>query len=255
VVPLPGQRERRVARAATEFIRGDDAGDETFAGRKIQRIRHLAIHAEHGPSILPLDGHEIGNATHRAVIAKQVGIPIALRRIDQAALRHALVLQGNAAFIRAGDCVRAVDNHGAHAAPRPSDIEQVILAADLPHLGTFRRQADVGSGHPAGIRDDDLIHSTAFDTGNVRSQLDQPQVACPVDHVHAPVIVEEQRVVVQRGAKRVRGPRAILKVSGPIDVRVAGRAGERRRVERAVVTPQAAGPRTRAVGVLSIPKR
>ncbi len=88
----------------------------------------MTVVAEHGPAVLPFHGHQIWDATDRAVVLEHIGIPLAVRGVDQSALGHALVLQGDPALVWPGDSVGAVDQHGAHATLRPGDVEDVVFA-------------------------------------------------------------------------------------------------------------------------------
>jgi hypothetical protein len=142
VVPLPCQTEYGVARAPLEIVGGHEVAEAALAGRDIQRHRHLAIDAEDGPAVFPSHGHDEGHTAHGAVVLEQVGVPLAVGRVDDAPLRDALVPQDDSAFVRAGDRVGPVDDLRAHVAARPSDVEQVVLPVHLDHLRSFRRQAD-----------------------------------------------------------------------------------------------------------------
>ncbi len=175
VVPLPDERQRPVSGFAIKFVGCDDAGDESIAGRKfVEFLRCLAVHAENRPAVLPSRGNQPGEAAHRAVVAEQIGIPIAVGRIDQSALCDALVLHGDATFIGAGDLVGAVDEHGAApAAFRRGDIEEVILAVDLEELGTLGAQTAcfIGAEQQVCVFDDHLVDAVRHNAREVGKQF------------------------------------------------------------------------------------
>src|ERR1041384_2953768 len=76
-----------------------------------------------------------------------------------------------------------------------------------------------------------------------------------MDHIYAAIIVEEKRMIVQRGPERSLRPVSRLDIFGFIYMRLARRAGKSCNVERAVVIAQAARPRAGSVSVPPVLQR
>ncbi len=252
MVPLPGEGERVALLGAREVIGLDDAGDEALVGGQAERVGGLSIGTEDGPVILPGDGDEVGDASDCAVVTEEVGEPLSVGGIDESALGDAFILEGDAAFVGAGDGIAAMDEDRAHASAGPGDIEKVIVAVDFEELGAFGGEACGAGGYGRGVGDDDLVEAVGLDAGEVGFEFDETEVAGAVEHVGAVVVVEEERVIVERGFQGGFGPGALFDVLGGVDVGSAGGAGEGCDVERALVVAEAAGPGAGAVAVFSV---
>ena len=144
-----------------------------------------------------------------------------------------------------------MDDHRAHAPPRPGDVEEVVLAVHLEQLRTLGRQPDVRARRCAGILDQDLVQAPRLGPRNVCLEFGDAEGAAAGNHVGLAVVIEEQRMVVEHRLEGNRLPRPLLDVLGRINVGLAGGAGEGRDIVGALVVPQAARPRPFAVAALA----
>ena len=128
-----------------------NAGNETLISRKFETSRCLAIFTQHRPGVFPLYRNEIGNSAHSTVITKKVGVPVAIGHVDQATLRHTLILQGNPAFPWASDIIGTVYQYRSHSSTWPHNIEQVVFAINFKKLRAFCSEHNIVTCWCTGI--------------------------------------------------------------------------------------------------------
>ena len=108
---------------------------------------------------------------------------------------------------------------GASFATRGGSV--AVVGDGYALLRAVAGMADVRAGDTAGIANDHLVHPAELDGGRIGSQLGQPDIPAPVDHVDAAILLEEEGVVVERRAERGLLPWSVFDVSRPEDVRPA----------------------------------
>lgn len=189
VVPLPYEGQVGVAAFPVEIVGVHDAAHQSRTCRQGQRVGHPSVGSDGRPSVFPLYGCQIGDASHRTVVAEKVGKPPAVGRIDEAALCDAPVAKHHLPLPRPGERAGAVDDHRAHALGRPGDVEQVVHPVLLEQLRALGRKPPTAR-RGAGILDKYPLRPF-FHAGEVVFQFRNGEAAAAPYDVAASVIVEE----------------------------------------------------------------
>ena len=156
------------------------------------------------------------HTSNRAGIAEQEGIPLAIRRIENAALRNTVIGQEISSAKSGEQVLGTIHNFATALACRPGNREQIIFAIDFFHVRTFLLHIVIaGTSHLVHAHAAELAATASgFYAACVVVQLHIANlVATAVEHPDGSIVIEEQRRVVIEGQLHF-APRAGFDIGG-----------------------------------------
>ncbi len=97
------------------------------------------------------------------MVLEQPGVPLAVGRVDESALGHALVLEHHPALPGPRNLLGPVDDDRPDPVEGPGDVQEVVRPLPLPELGALRPQAHGLAHHAVRLFDDDAIEAVGLD--------------------------------------------------------------------------------------------